>query len=99
MTSHDPPNIGQRLILLDELPYCHTTEMKESLQEALTEHIRTSAVPTVLVWSQNVLEGKHNPADLEALVDRKILYSNLCTILQINPATIPKFQSSLSRVA
>mmetsp|Transcript_13938 Transcript_13938/g.33516 ORF Transcript_13938/g.33516 Transcript_13938/m.33516 type:complete len:677 (+) Transcript_13938:107-2137(+) len=90
---------SRALILLDELPYCHTPDMQNELRQALTQHVHTSTVPTILVWSHNVLEGKHNPADLEALVNRDILYSNFVTITTINPATVAKFQSTINRIA
>ncbi|KAL7569297.1 hypothetical protein ACA910_016843 [Epithemia clementina (nom. ined.)] len=102
-TANDLPstnNNQKRLIVLDELPYCHTAESQSALRESLTQHILTSIVPTVWIWSHNVLEGKHNPADLEALVDADVLYNtNLVTFVPIHAATIKRFQSILTRIA
>ena len=98
--SQQPKAKKSRLIVLDELPYCNDAESQSTFRESLTQHIMTSNVPTVWIWSQNVLEGKHNPADLEALVEPHVLYNtNLVTILTIQPVTLAKFQSTLKRIA
>ena len=91
----------KRVILLDELPYCHTTESKASFRESLTQHVLTSMIPTVWIWSHNVLEGKqHNPGDLEALLEPRVLYnSEFVTMMTIHPATVARFQSTLKRIA
>ena len=59
----------------------------------MAEHVRTSAVPTIMIYSQT-REGKYHPADLERLFDPDLLYhSGLVQIQQINPVTKTKLKN------
>jgi cell cycle checkpoint protein len=95
-TKQDGSQISGSIILLESLPTQHeSTQMR--LRELFTEHVRTTSVPTVLIFS-DVLEGKHKREDLESLVDPNLLYSDLCLILQIQPCTKQNMKRVLSLI-
>lgn len=61
-------------------------------------HIERTDVPTVLIFS-DVREGKHQPRDLERLVDPQYLYNpEMVTILQCNPVTKARMKKSLEAI-
>ena len=64
----------------------------------MSQHIERSNVPTVLVFS-DVREGKHQPRDLERLVDPQYLYSDTVKILQCNPVTKARMKKSLQAIS
>lgn len=63
----------------------------------MSRHIQSSNVPTVLIFS-DVQEGKHQPRDLERLVDPQHLYSEASTILQCNPVTRARMKKTLEAI-
>lgn len=90
---------GQKsVILLEELPNSHGQDAESRFRDVMTEHLRRSRVPTVLIFS-DVSEGKHRPDDLERLIDRRQLYSQTSTILQIHPVTKPRMKKILEKIA
>jgi cell cycle checkpoint protein len=65
----------------------------------MSRHIQRSNVPTVLIFS-DVREGKHQPRDLERLIDPQYLYnSELVTIRQCNPVTKARMKKSLEAIS
>jgi cell cycle checkpoint protein len=60
-------------------------------------HIQISNVPTVLIFS-DVREGKHQPRDLERLVDPQYLYSEAATIMQCHPVTKARMKKTLEAI-
>jgi len=64
----------------------------------MSRHIQRSNVPTVLIFS-DVREGKHQPRDLERLVDPQYLYSDVVKILQCNPVTKARMKKSLHDIS
>jgi hypothetical protein len=60
-------------------------------------HIHMSDVPTVLIFS-DVREGKHQPRDLERLVDPQTLYSKAATIMQCHPVTKVRMKKTLEAI-
>ena len=60
-------------------------------------HIQISNVPTVLIFS-DVREGKHQPRDLERLVDPRYLYSKATTIMQCHPVTKARMKKALEAI-
>lgn len=64
----------------------------------MSRHIQRSNVPTVLIFS-DVREGKHQPRDLERLVDPQYLHSQLSKILQCNPVTKARMKRSLEAIS
>lgn len=95
LASHSPT---PSLILLDELPYRHGVDAEQRFRNLLTAHVRQSATPTILIWS-NVVEGRHRPEDLERILDRSWLYSQAVDIVQIHPPTKARFKKALERCA
>jgi cell cycle checkpoint protein len=85
------------IILLEELPHVHGTDAERRFRDCMTNHLRYSHVPTILVYS-NVLEGKHRPEDLERLIDRNLLYSPAVGILQMHPPTRARAKRVLERI-
>lgn len=84
-----------QIIVIDELPYLHGSEMEEQFRDILSQHIYQSVSPTVLIYS-NVTEGKHRPDDLERLVDKQLLYSNdQVRIMQVHTPTRIRFKKCL----
>lgn len=63
----------------------------------MTRHLQRTSVPTVLIFS-DVQEGKHQPRDLERLVDPQYLYSEMVKILQCNPVTKARMKKSLEAI-
>lgn len=86
------------LILLEDLPNLHGTEAEQRFRRIVTDHLRGSHVPTIMIYS-DVSEGKHRPADLERLVDPKDLYSSSSLICQIHPVTKPKMKKIIEKIA
>mmetsp|Transcript_59846 Transcript_59846/g.177360 ORF Transcript_59846/g.177360 Transcript_59846/m.177360 type:complete len:788 (-) Transcript_59846:40-2403(-) len=86
------------LILIEEIPNLHTAEAAEKFRSVMCDHIHSSRVPTVLIFS-DVTEGKHRPGDLERLIDPSLLYSPLVQIKQIQPATKAKMKKCLEGIA
>lgn len=64
----------------------------------MTRHLQRSNTPTVLIFS-DVREGKHQPRDLERLIDSQYLYSNLVKILQCNSVTKARMKKSLEQIS
>lgn len=64
----------------------------------MTRHLQRSNVPTVLIFS-DVREGKHQPRDLERLVDPQYLYTDAVKILQCNPVTKARMKKSLEQIS
>lgn len=64
----------------------------------MSRHIERSNIPTVLIFS-DVREGKHQPRDLERLVDPQFLYSDAVKILQCNPVTKARMKKSLQAIS
>lgn len=87
------------IILLEDLPNLHGSESELRFRKVMSNHLKRSQVPTVLIFS-DVSEGKHRPDDLERLIDPNDLYSeSISTILQIHPVTKPKMKKMLERIA
>lgn len=89
------------IIVLDELPNLHGADAQERFREIMAAHILESRVPTILIFS-NVLEGRHNPADLEQLVPSTLLYAPhpaAVQIVQIHPATKSRMKKVLTAIA
>ena len=64
----------------------------------MTLHVQTSTNPTVLIFSQT-REGKHQPSDLERLIDPTLLYhSDRVRIMQIHAVTKPKLRKICTAV-
>jgi cell cycle checkpoint protein len=63
----------------------------------MSRHIQISNVPTVLIFS-DVREGKHQPRDLERLVDPQYLYSEAATIMQCHPVTKARMKKALEAI-
>jgi len=63
----------------------------------MSRHIQRSNVPTVLIFS-DVQEGKHQPRDLERLVDPQYLYSDVVKIFQCNPVTKARMKKSMQAI-
>jgi cell cycle checkpoint protein len=89
---------GKSIILIDELPNLYNAEVEEEFREIMTRHLQLSNTPTVLIFS-DVREGKHQPRDLERLIDPQFLYSNLVKILQCNPVTKARMKKSLEQIS
>jgi cell cycle checkpoint protein len=87
------------VVLLDDLPYLHTAEMKEKFRKALGNHIQQCPHRTVWIYSQTK-GGQHQPKELEALLDPAILYrsGSMTKILQIHPVTNAKMKKILQQV-
>lgn len=85
-------------MLLQEMPYCHDMEAEDRLRRSLTDFVRGSVVPTVLIFS-DVTEGKHRPSDLERLIESNILYSQLVRIMTVSGATKARMKKCLESVA
>lgn len=67
-------------------------------REIMSQHIERTNVPTILVFS-DVREGKHQPRDLERLVDPQYLYnSDAVTIMQCNPVTKARMKKILEQI-
>ncbi|CAB9497802.1 cycle checkpoint protein RAD17 [Seminavis robusta] len=96
-TANDTSLPRKKLIVLEELPNLANAESQERFRELFTQHIQTSHIKTVWIYS-DVTEGNHKPQDLERHVDPSILYSQ-SQILQINPATKAQLKKSLERIA
>lgn len=96
--SHLDRSRKKSIVLLQDLPYCHSTEASDRLREGLTKFIRESTVPAIFVFS-DVAEGKHRPDDLEQLVESNILYSQLVRIMNIPAATKARLKRCLESVA
>lgn len=86
------------IILLEDLPNVHGADATVRFRTILTDHLRRSNIPTVLVFS-DVAEGKLRPSDLERIIDTDQLYGSETTILQINPVTAPKMKKILEPIA
>jgi cell cycle checkpoint protein len=87
------------VILLEDLPNLHGSDSELRFRKLISNHLKRSQVPTVLIFS-DVSEGKHRPDDLERLIDPNDLYSeSMSTILQIHPVTKPKMKKMLERIA
>jgi cell cycle checkpoint protein len=87
------------VILLEDLPNLHGQDAELRFREVMSQHLRRSRVPTVLIFS-DVSEGRHRPDDLERLIDRRELYSQAATtILQIHPVTKSKMKKVLDQIA
>jgi Rad17 P-loop domain len=85
-------------VLLDELPYLHSEEMRQSFRQALGDHVLQCHRKTVWVYS-NTMGGSHQPKELESLLDPQILYhSGRVKILQIHPVTTAKMKKVLQKV-
>ena len=96
---HDSSKIPKKsLVLLQDLPYCHTMDAQDRLRDSLTNFVRVSATPAVFVFS-DVAEGKHRPDDLERLIESNILYSQLVRIMTIPGATKARMKRCLETVA
>jgi cell cycle checkpoint protein len=82
-----------KVVVVDELPYTHSIDAKERLQNILTTHIRRpNAVPTIFICSDTA-EGKIRYDELERYIHPQTLYEkSLCQILAINTPTKPKFR-------
>lgn len=65
--------------------------------DLMNHHLESSNVPTIMIFS-DVSEGKHKPADLERLIDKKYLYSNFVVILGIQAATKAKMKKACSLI-
>jgi cell cycle checkpoint protein len=89
---------SKSIILLEDLPNLHGHDAEVHFRTIMSQHLRRSQVPTVLIFS-DVSEGKHRPDDLERLVDPKELYASSTTILQIHPVTKPKMKKVLQTIA
>ena len=88
------------IILLEDLPHLHGWEAQMRFQAILSTHIRESTVPTILIYS-DVVEGKHQPFELEKLVDPQLLYhhsSHLVHILNIHPPTKARMKRLLDAI-
>ena len=97
-SSQHPSNNRQSLILVEDLPNLHGMDMALRFRNMMSRHLRTSQVPTVLVFS-DVSEGTHRPADLERIIDPDDLYSPSSLICQIHPVTKPKMKKILEGIA
>ena len=96
---HDSSKIPKKsLVLLQDLPYCHTMDAQDRLRDSLTNFVRVSATPAIFVFS-DVAEGKHRPDDLERLIESNILYSQLVRIMTIPGATKARMKRCLETVA
>lgn len=79
------------IVLLDELPNLHGPDAEARFCDILTQHVRTTAVPTILIYSDTA-EGKARPDDLERMIDAQTLYAPAyCKIVQIHAPTKAKF--------
>ena len=92
------PQQRPSLVLLQDLPYCHTPEARARLRQALTNYIAQTTVPTVLIYS-DVKEGKHQRGDLERLMDPTVLYTQWVRILTVPAPTKARFAKCLQAVA
>ena len=88
----------KNLILFQDLPYCHGIEAQARLRESLTNFVKASMAPTVLIFS-DVAEGKHRQGDLEKLVEPSVLYSQLVRIMTVPAATKARMKKCLEAVA
>lgn len=86
------------VILLEELPNLHGPDAAQRFREIMSQHLKRSQVPTVLIFS-DVSEGKHKPYDLERLVDPTDLYGPTASIRQMHPVTKPKMKKVLDGIA
>jgi cell cycle checkpoint protein len=81
------------IILVDEIPNLYGNEVK--FRELFSQHVRTGAVPTVLVVSDTI-EGKSNA--LDQIIDAAMLYdTTLVQIIQLHPPTKARFKQALKR--
>ena len=95
-TPSEEPN-QKSIILLEELPNLHGTDMAKRFRDIMSQHLQRSQVPTVLIFS-DTSEGKHKPDDLEKLIDPSDLYSPGTCIRQIHPATKAKTKKVLEHI-
>eukprot|EP00980_Cylindrotheca_fusiformis_P020058 scaffold7139_cov115-Cylindrotheca_fusiformis.AAC.8 len=93
-----PTSYSKSIILLEELPNIHGPNAAQRFRDIMSQHLRRSQVPTVMIFS-DVSEGKHRPQDLERLIDPTDLYSPFTCIRQIHPVTKPKMKQVLNRIA
>ena len=85
-------------VLLDDLPYLHTKEMKQSFRQALGDHVQLCHRKTIWIYS-DTKGGQHRPQELESLLDPSILHhSGRVKILQIHPVTNAKMKKLLQNV-
>ena len=86
-------HLANKLIVIDELPYTHSTDAKLRLQQIITTHIRRpNRVPTIFICSDTA-EGKIRYDDLERYIQPQTLYEkSFCQILAINAPTKTKFR-------
>jgi cell cycle checkpoint protein len=92
------PSSQKAVILLEHLPNLNSYDQEGQFRQIMTQHLRRSQVPTVLIFS-DVSEGKHRPADLEKIIDSRDLYrQDISTILQIHPVTKPRLKKILEAI-
>ena len=89
----------KKVIVVDELPYTHSMDAQERLQQIITTHIRRpNVVPTIFIHSDTA-EGKVRYDDLERYIHPHTLYeSSLCQIISINPPTKAKFRQVMHKI-
>lgn len=89
---------AETTVLLDELPYLHNDEMRQSFRQALADHVLQCHRKIIWVYS-NTMGGSHQPKELASLLDPQILYhSGRVKILQIHPVTTAKMKKVLQKV-
>jgi cell cycle checkpoint protein len=93
-----PQHSLRSLILIEDLPNLHGVDMTLRFRNIMSQHLKMSQVPTVLVFS-DVAEGTFKPADLERLIDPDDLYAQSSLICQIHPVTKPKMKKVLESIA
>lgn len=93
-----PQHSSRSLILIEDLPNLHGVDMTLRFRNIMSQHLRMSQVPTVLVFS-DVAEGTFKPADLERLIEPDDLYAPSSLICQIHPVTKPKMKKVLESIA
>lgn len=91
-------NNQKSIILLEELPNLHGENAAMRFRNTISQHLYRSQVPTVLIFSETS-EGKHNPDDLERLIDPSDLYAPSSCIRQIQPVTKAKAKKVLDGIA
>jgi len=95
---HSSSTKRHSVVLLEELPNLHGTDMALRFRNIMSQHLMSSHVPTILVFS-DVSEGSHKPSDLERLIDPKDLYSPCSLICQIHSVTKAKMKKILESIA
>lgn len=86
------------IILLEDLPNLHGHEAILRFRQIMSDHLNGTTVPTILVFS-DAAEGRHNPADLERLIEPNDLYSQSSLVCQIHQVTKPKMKKILDKIA